>query len=69
MGQGRFRLVHNGDKLLFGNPEEKTPTQGPVNADQSLWQLVIIGTAMAFVVSGNPVVFQVRHSEHVVGSQ
>lgn len=44
-------MVHNGGKLLFGNPEAEMLTQAHVNADQSLWQSVIIGTGTVFVVT------------------
>jgi cytochrome b subunit of formate dehydrogenase len=36
----------------YGDPGEKMPRQGDVNAGQRLWQLVIIGTGMVFVVTG-----------------
>ena len=36
----------------FGGPEENMPPQGHVNSGQKLWQIIIIVSFLAFVVSG-----------------
>ena len=36
----------------FGGSSEKMPPQGHINAGQKLWQLVIIGTGMNFILTG-----------------
>lgn len=36
----------------FGGEEEKMPPQGHVNTGQKMWQLVVLGTGVVFVLSG-----------------
>lgn len=36
----------------FGGAEEKMPPQGHVNTGQKMWQLVVLGTAVLFLVTG-----------------
>ena len=36
----------------FGGAEEKMPPQGHVNTGQKMWQLVVLGTGILFLISG-----------------
>ena len=36
----------------FGGGEEKMPPQGHVNTGQKLWQLIVLGTGVLFLISG-----------------
>ncbi len=36
----------------FGGPENKMPPQGHINTGQRMWQVVILGTGVVFLVTG-----------------
>ncbi len=56
-GKDDFDWVQAAPLYYFGGPEEKMPPQGQVNSGQKLWQLVVLGTGILFVISGFPMWF------------
>jgi len=51
-GKDDFDWVQAAPLYYFGGSEEKMPPQGQVNTGQKMWQLVVLGTGILFLVSG-----------------
>lgn len=51
-GKSDFQWVTKAPDYYFGGDEEKMPPQGHVNTGQKMWQLVVLGTGILFVISG-----------------
>lgn len=51
-GKGDIAWGMRAPDYYFGGPEEKMPPQGHANTGQKMWQLVVIGTGVIFLVTG-----------------
>ena len=51
-GKDDVQWVRRAPDYYFGGDEEKMPPQGHVNTGQKMWQLIVLGTGILFVVSG-----------------
>ncbi len=51
-GKADFDWLQVAPLYYFGGAEEKMPPQGHVNTGQKMWQLVVLGTGILFLVSG-----------------
>lgn len=51
-GEGDLGWMKAAPLYYFGGAEEKMPPQGHVNTGQKMWQLIILGTGLVFIVTG-----------------
>jgi len=51
-GKDDFDWVQAAPLYYFGGAEEKMPPQGHVNTGQKMWQFIVLGTGVLFVISG-----------------
>jgi len=51
-GKGDIDWVKSAPDYYFGGAEEKMPAQGNINTGQKLWQLILLGTSIIFVITG-----------------
>jgi len=51
-GKDDFDWVQAAPLYYFGGAEEKMPPQGHVNTGQKMWQLVVLGTGIPFLITG-----------------
>jgi len=51
-GKADFDWLQVAPLYYFGGAEEKLPPQGHVNTGQKMWQLVVLGTGILFLISG-----------------
>jgi len=51
-GKGDFEWLKAAPDYYFGGEEGKMPPQGHINTGQKMWQLVVLGTGAAFLVTG-----------------
>ncbi len=47
-----FEWLKAAPSYYFGGPEENMPPQGYINTGQKMWQLVIFGTSLIFLITG-----------------
>jgi formate dehydrogenase subunit gamma len=51
-GINDMEWVSRAPDYYFGGAEEKMPLQGHVNTGQKMWQLIVLGTGILFLISG-----------------
>jgi formate dehydrogenase subunit gamma len=51
-GKGDIEWVMKAPDYYFGGAEENMPSQGHINTGQKMWQLVVLGTGVLFLISG-----------------
>ena len=51
-GKNDIQWISRAPDYYFGGDEEKMPPQGHVNTGQKMWQLVVLGTGILFLVTG-----------------
>ena len=51
-GKDDIQWISRAPDYYLGGDEEKMPPQGHVNTGQKMWQLVVLGTGILFVVTG-----------------
>lgn len=51
-GKEDLQWLSKAPDYYFGGAEEKMPPQGHVNTGQKMWQLVVLGTGVLFLISG-----------------
>jgi len=51
-GKGDINWVKSAPDYYFGGAEDKMPAQGKINTGQKLWQLILLGTSIIFVITG-----------------
>jgi formate dehydrogenase subunit gamma len=47
-----YQWVCHAPDYYFGGDESRMPPQGHINTGQKLWQLIVVGTGILFIISG-----------------